>query len=140
MPETIIDIGHTSAILVETFIKIKALTEDLFFTGDIEAVGYCMEVYRKFLNNEPADFFISGNWEIQLALENIKCELFRFSKGFERLFILFYSPFPKKSKFRKNLNDTKLLFKKDLIKQFKKFIITDGKYSSGIFGKIEGIF
>ena len=140
VPQTIIDIGHTSAILVETFIKIKALSEDLFCTGDIETVDYCMEVYRQFLNNEPLDFFISGNWEIQLALQNIKRELFRFSEGLERLFILFYSLFPKKSKFRKNLNDTKLLFKKDLIKQFKKFIITDGKYSSGIFGKIQEIF
>ena len=140
VPQTIIDIGHTSAILVETFIKIKALSEDLFCTGDIETVDYCMEVYRQFLNNEPLDFFISGNWEIQLALQNIKRELFRFSEGLERLFILFYSLFPKKSKFRKNCNDTKLLFKKDLIKQFKKLIITDGKYSSGIFGKIQGVF
>ena len=48
--------------------------------------------------------------------------------------------FEKKSKFRKNLNDTELLFKKDLIKQFKKIIIRDGEYSSGIFGKIQGIF
>ena len=140
MPQTIIDIGYTSAILVETFIKIKALSEDLFCAGDIETVDYCMEVYIQFLNNEPLDFFISGNWEIQLALQNIKRELFRFSEGLERLFILFYSLFPKKSKFRKNCNDTKLLFKKDLIKQFKKLIITDGKYSSGIFGKIQGIF
>ena len=87
VPQTIINIGHTSAILVETFIKIKALSEDLFCTGDIETVDYCMEVYRQFLNNKPLDFFISGNWEIQLALQNIKRELFRFSKGLERLFI-----------------------------------------------------
>ena len=122
VPQTIIGIGHTSAILVKTFIKIKALSEDLFCTGDIETVDYCMEVYRQFLNNEPLDFFISGNWEIQLALQNIKCELFRFSKGLERLFILFYSLLSKKSKFRKNLNDTKLLFKKDLIKLFKNLL------------------
>ena len=30
--------------------------------------------------------------------------------------------------------------KKDLIKKFKKIIITVGKYSSEIFGKIQGIF
>ena len=48
--------------------------------------------------------------------------------------------FPKILKFRKNLHDIELLFKKDLIKPFKKFIITDGKYSSGIFGKVKGIF
>ena len=116
--QTIIDIGHTSAILVKTFIKIKTSSEDLFCTGDIETVDYCMEVYRQFLNNELLDFFIPGRYEIQLALQNMKRELFRFSKGLEILFTLFYSLFPKKSKFRKNLRDTELLFKKDLIKQF----------------------
>ena len=95
MPQTIINVGHTSAILVENFIKIKALSEDLFCTGDIETADYCVEFYRQFLNNEPLHFFISGNWEIQLALQNIKRELFRFSKGLERLFILFYSLLPK---------------------------------------------
>ena len=94
-----------------------------------------MEVYRQFLNNEPLYFFISGRWEIELALQNIKSELFRFSESLERLFTLFYSLFPKKSKFRKNVHDKEQLLKKDLIKQFKKSIITDGKYSSGIFGK-----
>ena len=53
----IINIGHTSAILVKTFIKIKTLSEDLFFTGDIETVHYCKEVYRQYLNNKPLDFF-----------------------------------------------------------------------------------
>ena len=101
MPQTIIHIGHTSAILVETFIKIKALSEDLFCTGDTETVNYYKDVYRQFLNNEPLDFFISGNWEIQLALQNIKRELIIFSEGLKRLFILFYSLFPNKSKFRK---------------------------------------
>ena len=67
-------------------------------------------------------------------------ELYRFIDTLKTLFILFYRLFPKNSKFRKNLLDTELLFKKDLIKQFKKFIIKDGKYSSGIFGKIKGIF
>ena len=104
--QTIINIGHTSAILVETFIKIKTLSEKLFCTGDIETVDYCMEVYRPFLSNKPLDFVISGNWEIQLALQNIKRELFRFSEGLERLLILLYSLFPKKSKFRKNFNGT----------------------------------
>ena len=46
----------------------------------------------------------------------------------------------KNSKFKKKLNKTKLLFKEDLIKQFTKFIFEDGKYSSGIYGIIEGIF
>ena len=92
--QTIINIGHTSAILVETFIKIKALSEDLFCTGDTETVNYYKDVYRQFLNNEPLDFFISGNWEIQLAFQKIKRELFRFSEGLVRLFILFCSLLP----------------------------------------------
>ena len=140
VPQTIIDIGHTSAMLVKTFIKIKALSEDLLCTDDTETVDYCMEVYRQFLNHELYDFFISGRWEIELALRNMKSELFRFTKLLERLFTLFYSLFPKKSKFRKNLDDAEQLFKNYLIKQFKKVIIKDGKYSSGIFGKIKGIF
>ena len=110
-----------------------------FCTGDIKIVDYCMEVYRQYLNNEPLDFFISGRWEIEIALQKMERELYRFRDALERLFTLFYSLFPKKSKFRKNLHGTELLFKKDLIKQFNNFIIKDGKYSSGIFGKIKGI-
>ena len=68
-----------------TFIKIKALSGDLFCTGDIETVDYCMEVYRQFLDNKPLDFFMSGRWEIELALGNIKNELFRFCESLERL-------------------------------------------------------
>ena len=120
VPQTIIDIGHTSAILVETFIKIKALSKDLFCTGDIETVDSCMEVYRQYLNNEPLDFFISGRWEIEIALQKMERELYRFRDALERIVTLFYSLFPKKSKFRKNLNDAELLFKKDLIKKIQK--------------------
>ena len=60
VPQTIIDIGHTSSMLVKTFVKIKALSEDLFCKGDIETVDYCMGVYRQFLDSKPLDFFISG--------------------------------------------------------------------------------
>ena len=88
------------------------MSEDLFCTGDIETVDYCIEVYRQFLNHEPLDFFISCRWEIELASRNMKSELFRFSELLERLFILSYlSLFPKKSKFRKNLDGTEQLFK-----------------------------
>ena len=122
VPQTIIIIGHTSAMLVKNFIKIKAFSEDLLCTGDNETVDYCMEVYRQFLKNELLDIFVSGRWEIELALRNIKSELFRFSKSLERLFTLFYSLFPKKSKFKKNLHDTKQILKNDLIKQFKNLL------------------
>ena len=32
------------------------------------------------------------------------------------------------------------MFKEDLIKQFTKFVITDGKYSSGMYPNFGGIF
>ena len=70
----------------------------------------------------------------------MESELFKFSECLEKSFTLFYSLFPKKSKFRKDLNDTKLLFKRDLMKPFEKFIIKGCKYSSGTFGKIKGLF
>ena len=95
VPQTIINIGHTSTMLVKSFIKIKALSEDLLCTGDIETVDYCMEVCRQFLNHEPLDFSIFGRWEIELALRNMKSELLRLSELLERLFTLFYSLFPK---------------------------------------------
>ena len=140
LSQTILGIGYNSAILVQIFIQIKALSEDLVCAGDIETVEFCMEVYRQYLNNNPLDFFISGRWEIELTLRRMERELYRFIDTLKTLFIFFYRLFPKNSKFRKNLHDTELLFKKDLIKEFKKFIIKDAKYSSGIFGKIKGIF
>ena len=56
LSQTILDTGYNVAILVQIFIKIKALSEDLFCTGDIETVDYCMEVYRQYSNNELLDF------------------------------------------------------------------------------------
>ena len=51
MSQTIIDLGHNYAMLVKTCIKIKALSEDLFCTGDIDID--IVQVYRQFLNHEP---------------------------------------------------------------------------------------
>ena len=56
LSQIILDIGYNAAILVQIFIKIKALSEDLFCTGDIETVDYCMEVYRQYSNNELPEF------------------------------------------------------------------------------------
>ena len=56
LSQIILDIGYNAAILVQIFIKIKALSEDLFCTGDIETVDYCMEVYRQYSNNELLEF------------------------------------------------------------------------------------
>ena len=51
------------------------------FTGDIETVDYCMEVYRQYLINEPLDFFISGRWEIELVLRKMERELYGYFKN-----------------------------------------------------------
>ena len=70
----------------------------------------------------------------------MKRELDRFLDQLEKLFQTFFTVIAKKLKILKQLNKTKLLSKQDLIKQFTKFIFEDGKYSSGIYGIIEGIF
>ena len=87
--------------MVRSFIKIKDLSEDMFCTGDIVTVDYCMEVYTQFLNNEPFDFFIATTREIRDTLHKIHRGLFNFQRLLERLSRLFYSLLPKKSKFRK---------------------------------------
>ena len=74
-----------------------------------------MKVYRQFLNNELLDFFMSGHWEIELACQNMKRKLDKFIDKLEKIFRTLFSLIPKKSKFKKNLNKTKLLFKQDLI-------------------------
>ena len=56
MPQVILDIRHLSAKIVRSFIKIKDLSEDMFCSGDIVTVDYCMGIYTQFLNNEPFDF------------------------------------------------------------------------------------
>ena len=139
MPQVIVDIGYLSALLNCSFIKIKDLSEDMFSTGDIVTVDYCMEVYRQYLNNQPFDFFIAATAEIKNTLEEIERELFNFQRHLEIVFTLFYSLLPKKSKFRKYLYELEQMFKEYLIKQFTKFVITDGKYSSGTYPNFGGM-
>ena len=140
LPQAILNLRYTSTMLTKSFIKIKSLSEVFFCTGDIQNLNYCMKVCSQFLNNEPFDFFLSGYWEIELSCWDVKRELDKFIVQLEKIFQTLFSLTPKNPKFRKNLNETKLLFKQDLIKQFTKFIFKDGKYSSGIYGMIEGIY
>ena len=53
---------------------------------------------------------------------------------------MFYCLLPKNSKFRENVDNTDKMYKENLKKQFGKFIIKGGQYSSGIFTNIEGVF
>ena len=87
MPQTIPNLGNTSAMLTNSFIKIQSLSEDLFCTGDIETLRYCMEVYNQFLNKKPLDFFVSGCWKIEKFLVEL-----------EKVFLL-NGLIPNKSKF-----------------------------------------
>ena len=59
VPQTLLEIGRVSTYLIKSFITIKSLSEDLFCTGDIETLDYCMEVYKQFVNREQFDFFYS---------------------------------------------------------------------------------
>ena len=135
LPEIILDVGKRSTYLIQSFIKIKSLCKDLFCSGDIETLDYCMEVYRQFINQEPLVFFLSDKWELRLALTKLRDVLFHFEFCLETLFTLLYSFFPTKPKFRQNLIKTEQLFIKDIKYQFKKIIRKNGKYSSGIYGK-----
>ena len=140
MPQVIKKIGHESAKLIKSFIKIKHVSEDMFYTGDIVTIDYCMEVSRQFLNNEPFDFFIAAKSEIRDTLQEIDRELLNFLQIFEKLFRLFYSLLPKTSKLRENLYNTEKMFKEDLMKQFAKFIIKDTEYSSELYTELKGVF
>ena len=85
------------------------------------------------------DFFIADKWELHETLRRIERVLFNLELNLNRIFSIMYSLFPENSKFQKDLSKTKKLFKNDLIKQLKKFIRKDGKYSSGTFGQ-KGLF
>ena len=93
VPQTLLDIGHISTYLFKSFITIKSLTEDLFCTGDIATLDYCMEVYTQFVSREPLEFSIRDEWEIRLALNKMQDELFDFSsllQRFLRSFTVFF--------------------------------------------------
>ena len=67
-------------------------------------------------------------------------ELENFLQKKERLFILFFRLLPLNSSFKKNPNGTHKKFIDNLKEQFDKFIILDGKYSSGQFTNMDVIF
>ena len=48
----------TATRLSCSFIKIKNLSDDMFNTGDIQAIDYCLEVYRQYTSSEVLDSFL----------------------------------------------------------------------------------
>lgn len=88
-----------SGYLIVGFKTLKALTEDLFATIDIETLDYCMEVYQQYINCEKLDFFIANKDELKKALERLQRVLFNLKLNLERLLVIICSLFPKISKF-----------------------------------------
>ena len=112
LPQTFLDRGRVSIYLLKSLITIRSLSQDLFCTGDVETLDYCMETYKRYVNKESIDHNIFMKWELLLALKKMKDKLFYFSFYLQALFSIFYQLFPKKSKFRDDLLKTEQLFKK----------------------------
>ena len=62
-----------------SFNKITKLSDELFYTGDIQTIDYCLEVYRQYVNNENFDPFLHNDWEIKQTL-SVLLELIKFNK------------------------------------------------------------
>ena len=91
--QIILDIAKHSAKLILSFLRIKNLSEDMFCTGDIVTVDYCMEIYRQFLSGELFDFSMVGMRKIREALHQIHQELKILQEKSEQLFrcsIIYY--------------------------------------------------
>ena len=70
LPQIVMDLGHATTYFLLGFNKLKELGKDLFATGDIETLDYCLEIYRQHLNHEKLDFFIADKWEIKEIMKN----------------------------------------------------------------------
>ena len=40
-----------STKIIKNFKRIQNLTDDLFCTGEIQTIDYCLEVYRQYIEN-----------------------------------------------------------------------------------------
>ena len=63
--------------------------DDLFCTGEIQTIDYCLEVYRKYIENEDFDPFLYNALEINLTLRSLKPELEDFYKNLENFLYSF---------------------------------------------------
>ena len=122
LPQIIINFRHATTSFMLGFNRSKELSKDLFATGDIKTLDYCLEVYRQHLNYEKVDFFIANKWELHETLQTIERVLFKLELNLNKICTIMYSLFPKNLKFRKDLQKNKEFFKNDLITQLKKFI------------------
>ena len=140
LPQIITDIIKISTKIIKNFQRIQNLTNDLFCTGEIQTIDYCLEVYRQYIENEDFNPFLYNALGINLTLRNLKPEFKDFYENLEKLFIQLYKFLKYNGVFINDPCKLEKAFFKDLKKQFVKLIILDGKFSSGHFTKIENIF
>ena len=69
-----------------SFIKIKNLSDDMFSTGNIQTIDYCLEVYRQYTSGEVLDSFLWNAWEIERTLSLLQPELLKFKKDTIKFF------------------------------------------------------
>ena len=74
LPQIITDIIKISTKIIKKLKRIQNLTDDLFCTGEIQTIDYCLEVYRKYIENEDFDPFLYNALEINLTLRSLKPE------------------------------------------------------------------
>ena len=74
LPQIITDIIKISTKIIKKLKRIQNLTDDLFCTGEIQTIDYCLEVYRQYIENEDFDPFLYNALEINLTLRSLKPE------------------------------------------------------------------
>ena len=119
----------TATRLSCSFIKIKNLSDDMFSTGDIQTIYYCLEVYRQYISGERFDHFLWNAWEIERTLSLLQPELIKFKKETIKLFIQIKKLINKDSIAKLTPYKLQRLFINDLKKQFRK-VIKDSKSKS----------
>ena len=110
LPQIVIEFGNLTSWFILGFKMLDDLTKDLFPTGDIQTLDYCMEFSQQRLNHKKLDFFITNKWKLRETLARIERALFNLELNLRRLFEIMYSLFPKNSKFRKDLEKLKNCF------------------------------
>ena len=68
----ITDFRRKTTFLIQSFTKIEDLCDDLYYTGHIETVGQCMEIFSKSINNELSNFFVEDYTECEEIKEALE--------------------------------------------------------------------
>ena len=102
----------TAARLSRCFIKIKKLADNMFSTGDIQTIDYCLEVYRQYTSGEVLDPFLWSAQKIEKTLPLLQPKLLKFKKDTIKLFRYIKKIINKNSFYQANtLQITKTFYK-----------------------------